>query len=503
MLTNESVPDFEMEWILPTLASNAVNKLADQLRVSSVVARILASRGITRRENWPGIPSASRYALLDPMLLQDLDVAVERIARAITSGERILAYGDYDVDGTCSLAILKRALELLGGTVDFHVPHRLQEGYGLREEVIAQAAARGVSLIVTVDTGIRAQEAILHARTLGIDVIVTDHHLPELKLPDATAVVNPNRPDCIYPNKDLCGAGVIFKLIQALLRRSALPAKRQDRLLDSFLKAVAIATIADVVPLLGENRAIVARGLAALKTIRNPGLNALFSVAGLIPGEVPTAHQIAFRVAPRINAAGRMQSARAVVELLLTEDCAVAHDLAQKLDHWNTERRRVECEIVERILGSHDIAPGAQGLVFAVPSSHLGVLGIVASRLVERFHAPVIVVTDDPREPGTLAGSGRSIPEFHLLEALDEMADLFIAYGGHRQAAGVRLRSKRLDEFRSRFAEYASQRLGNEQRIPQHYVDAEVSFSDLTAEVAEGIQSLGPFGWGIPYLCAG
>ena len=296
------------------------------------------------------------------MLLQDLDVAVERIARAITSGERILAYGDYDVDGTCSLAILKRALELLGGTVDFHVPHRLQEGYGLREEVIAQAAARGVSLIVTVDTGIRAQEAISQARTLGIDVIVTDHHLPELKLPDATAVVNPNRPDCIYPNKDLCGAGVIFKLIQALLRRSAVPAKRQDRLLDSFLKAVAIATIADVVPLLGENRAIVARGLAALKTIRNPGLNALFSVAGLIPGEVPTAHQIAFRVAPRINAAGRMQSARAVVELLLTEDCAVAHDLAQKLDHWNTERRRVECEIVEEDPRQPRYCTGSTGL---------------------------------------------------------------------------------------------------------------------------------------------
>lgn len=359
-------------------------------------------------------------------------------------------------------------------------------------KVITEAAGRGVTLLVTVDTGIRSREAVSRARSLSLDVIVTDHHLPETELPAAIAVVNPNRSDCAYPNKALCGAGVTWKLIQAVLRQSAIPVKRQQLLLESLLKPVAIATIADVVPLLGENRSIVARGLAGLKTMRNPGLTALFSVAGITPGEIPSAHQIAFRIAPRINAAGRIESARTALDLLLTEDHARAHQLAQKLDAWNAERRRVECETLERIVGNRIPASQETGLVFALPDSHLGVLGIVASRLVERFQIPVVVLTDDLREDGALAGSGRSIQGFHLLEALESMADLFITFDGHSQAAGIRLRSERLLEFRSRFGEYTSRRLAKFERMQR--VDAEACFSELTTEVAKEIQAFGPFG---------
>ena len=434
-----------------------------------------------------------------------MDAAVNRLQSAIRQRQNILHNGDYDVDGTASIVILKKAIEILGGRAEFYIPHRLKEGYGMRCEVIERAAANAVKLIVSVDTGIRAATVVEHARQLGIDVIVTDHHLPDTGLPPAVAVLNPNRPDCDYPNKHLCGAGVTFKLVQALLSYSGMAESRQAALLDSFLKPVAIATVADIVSLVGENRVLVRRGLAGLRTVRNIGLRALLNVAGFGDGDCPTAQQVAFRIAPRINAAGRMSTARDVIEIFLTEDAHRARELAEQLDALNRERQQTETEIVEAILKQCEDSlfdSNARAMVFAGSGWHLGVLGIVASRLVERFNRPVFVLSDAAADSHydaqCLSGSGRSIAAFHLLEALETMPELFCKFGGHRQAAGLTLRADQLEAFRERFAACAGERLCEDDLRPNHVIDAEAGFSELSESCIHEIMSLGPFGFGNP-----
>ncbi|HEY7209571.1 MAG TPA: single-stranded-DNA-specific exonuclease RecJ [Bryobacteraceae bacterium] len=498
-------------WLKPEVRADAVCSLERALRVHSIVATILAARGYTDPAAANEFLNPELDQLCDPLLLRGMDTAVVRLWTAIRKREPVLLYGDYDVDGTCSIVVLKKTIEILGGQADFHVPHRLKDGYGMRSEIISRAAETGVRLIVSVDTGIRANEVVRHANSLGIEVIVTDHHLPEAELPPALAVLNPNRPDCLYPNKSLCGAGVALKLVQALLASSDLAQSRRAALLDSFLKPVAIATVADIVPLTGENRVIVKRGLSGLQRVRNPGLKALLAVAGFEEGETPSAHQVAFRLAPRINAAGRMASARDVVELFLTDDPGRAQTLAEQLDRLNSERQQVEAEIVEAILKQCEEQPlpdDCAALVFAGAGWHLGVLGIVASRLVERFMRPVFVLSesgelDDDGAP-YLSGSGRSIPAFHLLEALESMPELFKKFGGHRQAAGLTLRGQAVEDFRFRFDRFAAARLTPDDFRPQYSIDAEVALPDLTDACATQILSLGPFGFGnpSPLLCA-
>jgi single-stranded-DNA-specific exonuclease len=473
------------------------------------VAAVLANRGYGEPEHARAFLSPQLAALGDPLRMRDMDRAVARLAAAIEKREPILLYGDYDVDGTVSIVILKKAIEILGGQADFHIPHRLRDGYGMRSEVVQEAAGRGVRLIVSVDTGIRANEVVRHARELGVDVIVTDHHLPEAELPPAIAVLNPNRPDCEYPDKQLCGAGVALKLVQALLARSTLTAARQESLLDSFLKPVAIATVADIVPLTGENRVIVRRGLSGLSVVRNPGLRALLAVAGFTAGDCPSAHEVAFRLAPRINAAGRMATARDVIELFLTADETRARELAEQLDVLNRERQQTEAEIVEAILTRCEedalLLRDSAGLVFAGAAWHLGVLGIVASRLVERFSRPVFVLSQ-AAEDGRFSGSGRSIPAFHLLEALESMRELFTKFGGHRQAAGLTLRAVDIETFRQRFHTHAAGRLTADDLRPLYRIDAEASFAVLSERCISELQLLGPFGFGNPtpiFHCAG
>jgi single-stranded-DNA-specific exonuclease len=446
--------------------------------------------------------SPSLDLLHDPMLMRDMDRAVYRLHRAIESKEKILVYGDYDVDGTSSIVILKKAVELLGGDASFHVPHRLTDGYGMRAEVIVAAAEAGVTLIVSVDTGIRANTVVRQANEIGIDTIVTDHHLPEAEMPPAFAILNPNRPDCNYPNKNLCGAGVTLKLVQALLESSGMTASRRAALLDSFLKPVAIATVADVVPLLDENRAIVQRGLSGLRRVRNIGMRALLAVAGFDDGECPSAHQVAFRLAPRINAAGRMATARDVIELFLTEDGDRATQLAEQLDLLNRERQNAENEIVQQILAECEQTPFAEdcaALVFTGTDWHAGVLGIVASRLVERFSRPAFVLTNSSYDgQDCISGSGRSVAAFHLLEGLENMQDLFLKFGGHRQAAGITLPAHRLAEFRERFDTFARTRLRPEDLSPQITIDAEACLPELNDRCVQDVFSLGPFGYGNP-----
>ncbi len=491
-------------WILPHANPLAAKKLQESLGIERLVASVLVHRGYADPAAAREFLSSELTALEDPFKLRDMEPALARITQAIDSREPILLYGDYDVDGSSAIVVLKKAIEILGGAADFFIPHRLKDGYGMRHEIIERAAASGVRLIVSVDTGIRANDVVRHAKERGIDVIVTDHHLPDSELPPALAVLNPNRRDCAYPNKHLCGAGVALKLVQAMLARSALPLARQAALLDSFLKPVAIATVADIVPLIGENRVIVRRGLSGLRQVRNPGLRALLAVAGFEEGEMPSAHQVAFRLAPRINAAGRMATASDVIELFLTSDEARARTLAEQLDALNRERQQVEAEIVETILQQCEensaLAENRTALVFSGPGWHPGVLGIVASRLVERFCRPVFVLSDalnvDAAEGPHLGGSGRSIPAFHLLQALESMPHLFKKFGGHRQAAGLTLHADHFLEFQRRFDEFAAGALSSEDLRPSYSVDASVGFDELSEYCIQQIFSLGPFGFG-------
>lgn len=497
-------------WELPCVSSASILELQRGLGLQALAATVLANRGFADPPSAAEFLSPKLQALHDPFLLRDMDRAVARISAAIENRETILLYGDYDVDGTTSIVVLKKAIEILGGAAEFHIPHRLKEGYGMRSDVVGRAAQAGIRLIVSVDTGIRANQVVTHANALGMDVIITDHHLPQADLPPALAVLNPNRGDCDYPNKHLCGAGVAFKLVQALLATSAVPVGRQSMLLDSFLKPVAIATVADIVPLVGENRVIVRRGLSGLRDVRNQGLRALLAVAGFADGECPSAHHVAFRLAPRINAAGRMAAARDVIELFLTDNAGRARELAGQLDALNRARQQAETEIIEEILRqceAQEFDLSLPALVFAGSGWHLGVLGIVASRLVERFCRPVFVLSDaaaELSEEPCLAGSGRSIPAFHLLEALESMPDLFHRFGGHRQAAGLMLRAAQIEEFRRRFADFAAGRLPLDELRPFYAVDAEASFPELTETCIAQLMSLGPFGFGnpLPVFCA-
>ena len=486
-------------WVIPNADPQAERELAGSLRVQPLTARVLLNRGYSDAASAQRFLKPSIEHLHSPMLLTGMREAVERLRTAIANQEKILIYGDYDVDGTISVVILKKAIELAGGNASFHVPHRLRDGYGMRSEVIERAAAMGVRLIISVDTGIRATEVVRGARELGMDVIITDHHLPEAELPPALAVLNPARRDCNYPDKNLCGAGVAFKLVHALLATLGWPDEKLARMLKSFLKLVAVATVADVVPLLAENRVIVKYGLAGLNKARNPGLRAILEVSGMLTGRSPNARQVAFQIAPRINAAGRMDDAENVIKMFLTDDEERAKYLAGQLHSLNHERQQTEAEIVKLALAECDKVPVTDdqcALVFAGPNWHRGVVGIVASRLVERFCRPVFVLSE---EDGVAQGSGRSIVPFHLLDALESMPDLFTRFGGHRQAAGLSMSAGRVEEFRTRFNAYASERLTPADFRHHLSIDALVDLKELTTGPAvEEILSMAPFGFGNP-----
>jgi single-stranded-DNA-specific exonuclease len=492
-----------MKWTIAQSDSAGVDRLASALKLAPAAARVLWARNYREPDEARRFLAPTLADLHDPWRLMDMAAAVERLLRAIEQKEPILLYGDYDADGTSAIVILMKGLALAGGQASFHVPHRLRDGYGMRSEVVEEAAACGVKLIVSVDTGIRANAVVGHASALGIDVIVTDHHLPEVhqgaaELPPAVAVLNPNRPDCTYPEKNLCGAGVALKLIDALTSRLGWEPSRRERLLDSLLKLVAIATVADVVPLTGENRVIVKRGLEGLRQVTNPGLRALLDVSGFNAGDSPNAGQVAFRVAPRINAAGRMASATDVIEMFLTGDAARARELAAKLHDLNTDRQQTEAEITRAIFEQCVALPVTDSdaaLVFAGEGWHRGVVGIVASRVVERFHRPAFVLGIGE---GLAQGSGRSIPAFHLLEALESMPDLFSKFGGHRQAAGVTMDAAMVEIFRERMRAFAAQRLTPADFERELTIDSEIGLEEIDDASVADILRLAPFGFGNP-----
>lgn len=424
-----------------------------------------------------------------------MDRAVERVRAAITRREPIEIHGDYDVDGVTSTVILKKALELAGAESGWHIPHRLHDGYGMQPAAVEEAAQRGARLIISVDNGIRAGAAIARANELGVDVIVTDHHLPEAELPPALAVINPNRTDCAYPNPNLCGAGVAFKLAHAILAGAGWPEAKLWRVVESFLKLVAIATVADIVPLTGENRVIVKHGLEGLRDVRNPGLRALLKAAGFAD-RVPDAGEVGFRIAPAINASGRMDSAGQAVRMFLTNDADEAERIARELFAWNQERQAAERSIVQEIFErcvATPVTDNDAALVLWGERWHRGVVGIVASRVVERFHRPAIVLGV---ENGVAQGSGRSIEAFHLLDALESMRDLFTKFGGHAHAAGLTLPESSLDTFRERLRAWAAERLTAEDMRPVVDIDAVIELPEINDALWQALEKIAPFGMG-------
>jgi len=427
-----------------------------------------------------------------------LRAAVDRIEAAIERKEPILIYGDYDVDGTMAVIILKTAIELCGGAADFHVPHRIREGYDMRDDVIERAAASGIRLIVSVDMGIRAFAPAETAHRLGVDLIVTDHHLPGPDgVPNALAVINPNQSGCEYPYKHLCGAGVAFKLAQGLMQRR-LDATVQNKLLMSFMKVVAIATIADAVPLTGENRVFASLGLDALRRAVNPGLKALLEVAQISTKRPPTSGEVGFRIAPRINAAGRMDVARDVIELFSVKDTVRARELAAKLDQLNSDRQEEERKIlrsVEERFTSDPTLSDAYCIVIDGEGWHRGVIGITATRIVERYNRPTVVISRDGAEA---FGSGRSIRAFHLLEAIESCSPLFSRYGGHAHACGFAMPSANVADLRTKLDAFARARLTPADFDPILDLDAELDLAEVTPELFRSLQLLEPYGMGNP-----
>jgi single-stranded-DNA-specific exonuclease len=460
------------------------------------LARLLIRRGITDFDSASRFLFPSLAHLHAPELMTGLRAAVDRLDAAIDRKEPLLIYGDYDVDGTMAVIILKTAIELCGGAADFHVPHRIREGYDLRDDVIEHAAAAGIRLIISVDMGIRAFAPAETAQRLGVDLIVTDHHLPGPDgVPKALAVVNPNQVGCEYPYKQLCGAGVAFKVAQGLMQRR-LAAKDQERMLRSFMKVAAIATVADAVPLTGENRVFARLGLDELRKAVNPGLKALLEVAQISTNRPPSSTEVAFRIAPRINAAGRMDVARDVIELFSVKDSARARELAAKLDRLNADRQEEERRILravdDRITGDPALCE-AYCIVVDGEGWHRGVIGIAATRVVERYHRPAIVISSNGEEA---FGSGRSIRPFHLLEAVESSHSLFTRYGGHSHACGFSLPSANVPQLRAELDAFARTRLTMADFDPVLDVEAELDFGEITPALFHMLRLLEPYGTG-------
>ncbi len=485
-------------WDFPVSCNDAeIGVLARELLLPHAAARILWRRGYTDTASARHFLNPRLEDLHDPFLLRDMGRAVERIRTAIAQGESIEIHGDYDVDGVTSTVVLKKALELAGAQAGWHIPHRLLDGYGMHPTAVEEAARRGVRVIISVDNGIRAGAAIERARELGVDVIVTDHHLPEADLPRALAIINPSRHDCTYPNRNLCGAGVTLKLAHAVLAGLGWPQAKLYRVLESFLKLVAIATVADMVPLTGENRIIVKHGLNGLGDVRNPGLRALLDAAGF-RDRIPNATEVAFRIAPAINASGRMDSAAQAVRMFLTTDAEEAARIARELLALNQERQTAERAIVHEIFATCVEAPVTDreaALIFWGAGWHRGVVGIVASRVMQRYHRPAIVMGV---ENGVAQGSGRSIEAFHLLDALESMSDLFTNFGGHAHAAGLSLPAASLEAFRNRLQAYAAVRLTPEDMRPLVAVDAVLDLPEVNEALWRALEQIAPFGMDNP-----
>jgi single-stranded-DNA-specific exonuclease len=481
-------------WVFPPAPDTAaVDRLSRELRLPPTLCRLLVHRGYGASDDARGFLRPTESHIHAPAQLAGMADAVARLRQAIHEQETILVHGDYDVDGICSTALYVRALRMMGARAEPFVPRRLVDGYDLSDAGVRAAAEIGARLILTCDCGIVAHDAVRQARALGIDVIVTDHHTPGPSLPDAVAVVNPNRADCPYPDKGLAGVGVAWKVCCALAEEVGFPRER----LSSFLDLVAVATIADIAPLRGENRAMVRWGLKVLRETPNAGLRALLRVTGLADRAEISASQVGFVLAPRINAVGRMGEALRGVRLLLTDDPREADEIAHTLESENRWRQTVEGQTVKEAVSflERGFDPDEHyGLVLSHEGWHPGVIGIVASRMVERLHRPTVMIAMDPSGEGK--GSARSIHGFHLYEAIRDCSEHLVRFGGHRMAAGCSIRAERVDAFREAFNARARAVLTQDDLVPEVRIDLEMELRQADHELVRMLRHAGPFGAG-------
>ena len=484
MTLEDSVP--RPQW---TVASPIPDEIVSALGMPRLWAQVLYNRGIEDADTALNMLDSSHNALHDPFLFDDMDLAVRRILQAIRDGETIAVFGDFDTDGVTATVLLYEALGQLGGTAIAHIPHRVRDGHGLNIDAVHDMRNRGASLVITVDCGITSVEEVRAAKELGMEVILTDHHAPLTGLPDAYAVVTPRRAVDAYPFPFLTGAGIAFKLVQALYQG------QEQTMSESALELAALGTVADMAPLLGENRALATLGLASLQRTKRPGLLALFEAAHTT-GAALDHESIPFVIAPRLNAAGRMDTADLSFDLLPAPDMDTARDLAAQVEQLNQQRRELTGTLVEQGLEGAALQVEDESLIFlASEEFEPGVSGLVAGRLAERFYRPAIVVSVD----GDVArASGRSIPEFNLGEALAECEELFHRFGGHPAAAGFVADTANLEALKERLQRLAREQLQGIALEPRLHIDAEVAFKDVLGEAYTFLRSLAPFGQGHP-----
>ena len=503
-------------------------QLERELNISSAAARMLVVRGIQTADEARAFVRPSLDNLHDPFLMKDMDKAVERLHQAITQGEKILIYGDYDVDGTTAVALMYRFLSGIGNrtampignrntddepisdiryplpAIDYYIPDRYTEGYGVSQQGIDYAAEQGCGLVITLDCGIKAVEKIAYANSKGIDVIVCDHHTPGDELPDAVAVLNMKRHDCPYPYKDLSGCGVGFKLAQAYTQRYLIEAKGNEAIrlsgerLLPLLQLLAMSIASDIVPITGENRILAHFGIQQLNKAPFTGLSAIMQVAGIEAKKI-TINELVYKIGPRINACGRMKSGRAAVELLLTDDPVFARQQAEEVNQHNDDRRDCDTETTKEALQQLQDEPAfanRRSTVVYAPHWHKGVVGIVASRLTETYYRPTIVLTAG--EDGIISGSARSVGGFDIYSAIDSCSDLLTNFGGHKYAAGLSMHINDLPEFKQRFEAYVAAHIQPNQLQPTLDIEAELQLGDITKQFYNVLRHLEPFGPGNP-----
>lgn len=480
----------EKRWNILAYDDSKASALKQSLGINLTICRILVQRGIDSFELARQYFRPELDALHDPWLMKDMQKAVNRIDTAITSQQKILVFGDYDVDGTTSVAAMYSFLVSIYDKehLDFYIPHRYREGYGVSKAGIDFAAANGFSLIISLDCGIKSAGLIAYAKTLGIDFIVCDHHLPDKTVPDAVAILNPKQVDCPYPYKELCGCGVGFKLMTALADHFSLPGETYQ----CYLDLVAIAIAADIVPMTGENRILAYLGLQKINSNPSPGIKALIKLGGLQKNLSIT--NVVFVIAPRVNAAGRMDDARKAVQLFIEKDPEKAFEFAEMLHSDNSERKEADSSITQEalaIIQADQSNASRKSSVVYKEDWHKGVVGIVASRLIEHYYRPTVVLT---RSGDLVAGSARSVAGFNLYEAIYACRDQLVAYGGHFAAAGLSMLPENVDSFSKKFDEVVSQQIEERLLIPEIIIDAELSFPEVKESLYNIIKQMEPFG---------
>ncbi|UZE93821.1 MAG: single-stranded-DNA-specific exonuclease RecJ [Candidatus Pacearchaeota archaeon] len=486
------MPYIQKEWNIRQSREKHSQILIQKLGISPLIATLLTNRGIIDSKEAEKFLRCRFEDMHNPLLLKDMNKAINRIEKAITNKERIMLFGDYDVDGITASAILVKIIKLIGGKIIYYFPNRLIEGYGLNKKSIDYARRQGVGLIITVDCGISANKEIKYAKRKSIDVIVTDHHEQIGLLPKAVAIINPKQKKCNYPYKKLSGVGIAFKVAQVLIKKYNLSLN-----IISLLDLVCLGTIADIVPLDGENRIIVKYGLKQLMRTENIGLKALIKVSGLRGKEINSGH-ISFRLAPRINAAGRLTTADKSMELLQTNSENKAQEIAYILDEQNIRRQVIQEKILEKALLKikKEINLDKENcIILAEERWHRGIIGIVASRIVEIYNKPTILISI---EKDRAYGSGRSIPNFHLLKAVDSCKNLLINYGGHEQAIGIKINKRNIKKFRKQICKYAKNKISSKQFMPILKLDAKLDLADINPTLIKEINQLPPFGIGNP-----